>query len=202
MQKLLALHGHTLNGAVMRRELAFLEERGVELICPDAPNPCDDAMVDRLYAIWDGPRQPAPHRSWWFASDDGRSYRGWEATRDQLFPILASGSIGILGFSQGAILATALAAMSESGELPPIPFVIPIAGRAPRSDVFTPLLTKPLATPSLHIWGEADHMARDTSRELVDSYAASTRRVVTWSGAHTIPQAGAAADAIVQRVLD
>lgn len=200
MPKLLALHGQTLNGAYMRRELAHLEKLGVELVCPDAPNTCPDDVVERLYAIWDGPRESPPHCAWWDASDDGRTYRGWEATRALLAPLLDGGPIGILGFSQGAILATALAALAEHGQLPPIDYVILIAGRPPRADVFAPFLVEPLRTSSLHVWGENDLLARDTSRELVDRFDIESRNVVMWPGTHAIPKSGPAATAIEQLI--
>jgi len=196
--RLLALHGQSLNGAYMRRELAHLEKLGVELVCPDAPNVCAEGSVERLYAVWDSPRQPPPYCAWWDASDDGRTYRGWEATRDLLAPILDGGPLGIIGFSQGAILATALAALSQHGQLPPIDYVILVAGRPPRADVVTPFLAAPIRTRSLHIWGENDLLARDTSRELVDRFAPDTRQVATWPGTHAIPTQGPAAEAIEQ----
>ncbi|HUS67674.1 MAG TPA: hypothetical protein VMZ28_24230 [Kofleriaceae bacterium] len=196
MLRLLALHGQTLNGAFMRQELAWLETPGVELVCPDGPVACDEGVVDRLYSVWDAPRQPPPHRAWWDATDDGRVYRGWEATRDLLAPLLEPAPVAILGFSQGAILATALAALAQNGELPPIDRVVLIGGRPPRADLLAPFLAEPIRLPSLHVWGENDLLARDTSRELVDRFDPATRVVATWPGGHAIPSTGPAASAI------
>ncbi|MGE0867325.1 MAG: hypothetical protein AB7P03_02100 [Kofleriaceae bacterium] len=198
MHKLLGLHGQTLNGTLMRRELANLEKLGVELICPDGPNACSDSLVDRLYTRLGTARQDPPYCAWWDASDDGRTYRGWEATRDLLAPILAAGPLGIIGFSQGAILATALAAMAQHGQLPPIDYVVLIAGRSPRADVFAPYLVDPIRTPSLHVWGDNDQLARVTSIELVDRFDVESRTVATWPGAHRIPTRGPGAAAIEQ----
>ncbi len=198
MPRLLALHGQTLNGALMHQQLAHLT--GVELICPDGPIVCAPDLVDRLYSVWDAPRQPPPHLAWWNASDDGRSYRGWETTRDLLAPMLERAPLGILGFSQGAIVAAALAAMAQHGALPPIAYVILIAGRTPRADVLAPFLGQPIRTPSLHVWGEHDQLARDTARELVELFDPATRQVVTWPGSHHVPTHGPAADAIAQRI--
>ncbi len=196
--RLVALHGYTGNGAALRGQLGGLQRAlpSLELVAPDAPHVCAADAVDRLYAMWSAPRQPPPHFMWWDASDDGREYRGWEATRALLRTVVGEGPVGVLGFSQGAILAAALAAMASHGEMPPIEFAILIAGRPPRADVLLPFLARPIAVPSLHVWGERDSLAGDTPRALVDLFSPATREVVTWPGEHTIPTSGPAADAI------
>lgn len=193
--KTIALHGQSMNGAILREWLGFLD--GVELMCPDAPHECSEASVDRLYALWDRPRLPPPHFTWWDAIDDGSVYRGWAQTRDFVAPLLEDGPVQILGFSQGAILAGAITALSIAGELPPVERAILIAGFAPRSDVLVPYLEWVAEIPSLHVWGEADPLAFacDTLVELYDS---SMRQVVTWEGGHEIPSQGPAAEAIAR----
>jgi pimeloyl-ACP methyl ester carboxylesterase len=194
---LVALHGFSVNGAVMRAQLeAVLPARAI--VAPDAPHACAADAVDRLYAMWDEPRRLPPHLMWWDASDDGREYRGWDETRELMRPILAAGPVGLIGFSQGAILATALAAMSAHGEMPPIRFAILIGGRPPRADVLLPFLARPIEVPSLHVWGEADTLVGDGPRALLELYAPATREVVSWPGAHSIPTTGPAADAIAR----
>lgn len=201
MATLLALHGQTLNGTLMRQQLAWLEARGVELICPDGPVACSDSLVERLYAVWDQPRQPGPYRAWWTASEDAKIYDGWEQTREMLVPILERGPIGVLGFSQGAIAASALAALSQVGGVPPISYVILIAGRTPRADVITPHFAEPVRVPSLHIWGEADTLMGTAPADQVERYDAATRKVVTWPGTHVVPTEGPAAEAIERLIL-
>ena len=59
MTKLIALHGYTSNGSVMRDQLGALVaelEREVELVFLDAPHECTAESVDALYAIWQVPR--------------------------------------------------------------------------------------------------------------------------------------------------
>jgi pimeloyl-ACP methyl ester carboxylesterase len=197
--KLVALHGMSMNGAVMRARLGFLRRAlpSLEVVAPDAPHECPVEMVDRLYAVWDAPRQAPPHRMWWNASDDGREYRGWEATCDLLKSVLTDGPVGLMGFSQGAILATAIAAMAAQGQMPAIEFAILIAGRTPRADVVQPFLTRPIALPSLHVWGENDKLVGESPRELVDLFAPAQREIVTWPGQLSVPKSGPASDAIV-----
>jgi pimeloyl-ACP methyl ester carboxylesterase len=197
--KLVALHGMSMNGSVMRSRLDFVQRAlpALEIVAPDAPHVCPDETVERLYAVWKEPRLEPPYLRWFDASDDGHEYRGWEATRDFLRTRVAAGPIGLIGFSQGAILATAIAALAAHGEMPAVRFAILIAGRTPRADVLQPYLQQPIALPSLHVWGEKDNLVGDSSRLLVDSFVPMQREVATWPGQHSIPKSGPASDAIV-----
>jgi len=204
MATLIALHGYTHNGAVMRAALAPLIARlpaELELRCPDGPVACSPPSVERLYAAMGGARQPGPYRSWWDASADGRVYRDWELTRELLRAELqrAPGA-GVLGFSQGGMLAATVAALSARGELPAIAFAIMIAGRAPRSELMQPWFIEPIAVPSLHVWGERDEQSAPGSRALAQRFEASSARTVVWPGPHVIPARGPAADAIVEQI--
>lgn len=203
--KTLVLHGYTMNAAAMREhlgELGPLLARETELVFMDAPHTCSEAAVARLSSFWKVAPSPPPHRAWWESSDDGREYRGWEETRERMTSAIAGagGEVGLLGFSQGAILAAAIAALSESGEMPPVRFAVLVAGRTPRADVLRPLLTHPLRTPSLHVWGAADAMARDTAQELANHFEPTAREVTVWNGGHRVPTRGEGADAILRFV--
>jgi pimeloyl-ACP methyl ester carboxylesterase len=201
MTKMIVLHGYTMNASVMREHLgglAPLLEREIELVFVDAPHTCSEAAVDRLYSFWDAPRLAPPHLTWWESTEDGREYRGWEETRERIRAAMADGEVGFLGFSQGAILSTAVAALAEHGEMPPVRFAILVAGRTPRADVLQPVLAKPLRTPSLHVWGAADTMATGVSEELSSRFEPGTREVVVWDGDHRVPRTGDGADAILR----
>ena len=199
---LLALHGSTMNGELMRKQLDFVQRAipDLDVIAPDAPHAASMDVIDHLYEVWKEPRLPPPHYLWWDATDDGREYRGWQATRDLMRAVIPAGPVGILGFSQGAILAAAIAAMSAHGDMPPIAFVILVAGRPPRSDAIRPFLAQPITVPSLHIWGANDPLIGDTSAALVELFHPATREVVVWPGAHSLPATGPAAAAIVELI--
>jgi len=203
MTTLIGLHGFTQNGAQLRQQLDPIARQlpsDVELLCPDAPHACAQASVDRLYAAWGAPRQPPPYLCWWDATDDGRSYRGWETTRDRLAQLCErQDRVLILGFSQGAILTAGLAALSAAGEFPKLAGVVLVAGCAPRSDLLRPLFERPIALASMHVWGERDAMAAGAAR-LVDAFEAASRDSVVWRGPHAIPSEGPAASAIVEFV--
>jgi predicted esterase len=198
---LIALHGYSLNGARMRAQMGELVGAlapQVELVFPDGPHVCDPRSVDRLYEAWKVPRFPPPHLSWWDSSDDGKVYRGWERTEEtaQSWALGASG-VGLLGFSQGAMLAASLAALSSAGAFPPIRFAVLVAGRKPRALALQPLFENPIRVPSLHVIGEADRLTGPHAAALVEHFDVATREVHRWHGPHMIPTRGPAATAIV-----
>jgi predicted esterase len=140
-----------------------------------------------------------PYLCWWDASDDGRVYNGWEASREHLRSVVeANGVPGILGFSQGAAVAAAVAALSARGEFPPIAFAILVAGRKPRSDVLGPLFETPVAVPSLHVWGEKDPLSVPGSDGLFEAFEPTTREKHVWAGSHAVPTRGEAATRVVE----
>jgi len=197
---LIALHGFTLNGAEMRRQLGELHgvlEQHVSVVCPDAPNICPSESVERLYLKWQVPRLPPPHLCWWNASDDGAEYRGWNTTRKVLGELAAQRTpVALLGFSQGASVAASLAALSVRGEFPRVEFVICVAGGVPRATELRPLFDVPVELPSLHVWGDRDSISSKSAPLLAERFDVTGREVAPWRGSHTLPSRGAAAEAI------
>src|SRR5262249_50339116 len=172
-----------------------------DLVCPDAPHTCDPASVDRLYASRGAPRASPPHLCWWDATEDGAIYRGWEQTCDAARAWTSSSSpVGVLGFSQGAMLVAALAALSGTEQFPPIRFAIMIAGRKHRAAALQSLFERTICVPSLHVWGDADRLTGSDAPALVEHFDPTTREVVRWTGPHAIPTRGPTADAIVDFV--
>lgn len=201
MTTLFCLHGFSQNGEALRSHMQPLSSRlpaRLDLAFPDAPHECTEANLERLRRFLAGPTWPGPYRCFWDSTDDGRVYRGWEATHDKLAAELAAPErIGLLGFSQGAIVAAALCGLAAHGRFRPIDFAILVAGRRPRSDELRPLFTPPLAVPTLHIWGERDSFAKAESPTLVECFEPSTRELASFTGSHVLPTRGPAADAIV-----
>jgi predicted esterase len=198
---LLAFHGYTLNGTRMRAQMAGLEgalRDHVDLVYPDAPHECSPAGIEGLYALWRVPRSAPPHLSWWNATDDGLVYEGWERTRDVVREwALRSSPVGVLGFSQGAMLAASVAALSSAGQMPPMRFAVLVAGRIPRATALQPLFERPIRVPSLHVWGDADTVTGSAAPALVERFDPDVREVVRWAGPHVVPTRGQAAESIV-----
>jgi pimeloyl-ACP methyl ester carboxylesterase len=200
---LIALHGFTMNAAGLKHMMADLEPRlegVVGFVYPDAPHTAPESSVAAIAQLMGGFRPKPPNLQWWSASDDGSAYAGWEATRTRLASELAAHpEAGLLGFSQGGAVAAAIAAASSRGLLPPVRFVIAIAGFTPRAQDIAPLFAAPVRVPSLHVWGLADGMAKHSPR-LAERFDPEQREIVTWPGRHTVPTSGNAADAIVSFV--
>jgi pimeloyl-ACP methyl ester carboxylesterase len=203
---LLVFHGFTMNGEVMRsalEPLAAALEPKVRLVCLNAPHTCSAGAVERMYRGASEDSRSPPHLCWWNASDDGLEYQGWPETRDLVSEALDRyAPASILGFSQGGILAAAVAALSRRGELPRIRAAVLIAGRKPRAAQLQAAFMDPIAVPSLHVWGERDTLTGQYCEELVGCFSAPEPEVVRWPGGHMVPTSGPAFDAIVRFVLE
>jgi len=199
-QTLLALHGYTMNGrfgASARELLRPLAER-VQVVAPDAPLVCSEEAVARFYDRARVRRGEPPHCTWWRANQDNTVYEGWDASLELLRSLLQEHApVGVIGFSQGAMAATLVAALSARGELPPLRFVVLVAGRTPRASAFQSLLAEPIDVESLHVWGERDAFAAAGAPELAEHFAAPTRQSFVWAGGHSFPTSGSAATTIL-----
>jgi len=199
---LLVFHGFAMNGEVMRQALEPLAsalDPQLRLVCLNAPHSCPEGTMERMHREWNVRALPPPHLRWWNASDDGLDYQGWEETRELVSEALDRyAPASILGFSQGGILAAAVAALSRRGELPAVHAAVLIAGRKPRAARLQAAFMEPLALPSLHVWGERDQLSGPYCEELVECFSAPAREVVRWPGGHTLPTRGPAYEAIVR----
>jgi predicted esterase len=201
MTTLIVLHGFTQNGAQLGEHLAPLLKRlpaSLQVHFPDAPHPCSEAGLKRLARMLGSETWPGPHLCWWDATDDGSVYRGFEQSLELIRARVeqAPGPVGLLGFSQGAIMAASLAALAARGAFPALHFVALVAGRKPRAAALAPLFDPTLSVPSLHVWGARDPF-NTQARPLLECFAPERREEVSWDGPHLVPTYGPGADAIV-----
>lgn len=194
-----------MNGDLMRKACAAAVAplaAHVDVVYPDAPHSCAPESVTEAYAAW-GTRPPAPpHLTWWKASDDGRQYAGWEASRDRIREAIAGDApVGLLGFSQGAAVAATIAALAVRDSLPRPRFVVLVAGGIPRADALRPLFEHVVQVPSMHVWGQRDARALTHSPKLAEAFAGDTRHVLTWRGPHVVPPGGEPARALTEFML-
>jgi len=202
--RLLALHGYTSHGAALRAGFAPIAAAvgtALDVNYPDAPHACSPESLERVYP--GSARRPAPpNLTWCRADDQGRVYEGWAATITMLRALLSTAAaagqrVGVLGFSQGAMVASALAAMAGRGELPPLACVVLVAGSVPRAIELQPLFERPIDLPSLHVWGSRDNVTGAYSPLLAERFAEARREIATWRGPHVLPTSGPAAHAII-----
>lgn len=121
--------GYAQNGAMMRRKLRQLQSRlehllmygypgGVEMVCPDGtitlvPGTATGVNHGEL-ATRD--LMDMNLRGWWMNLDTVNQYKGLLKSLEVLAAMLRENPFdGIIGFSQGATLATMLAALCEGG---------------------------------------------------------------------------------------
>jgi predicted esterase len=197
---LLAFHGFTGNGERMHDALGPLVhalEPKVRVVCLNAPHVRSTPPAE----IASSGTRHSPSLYWWNASDDGLEYRGWEETFDVVREALERyAPASILGFSQGAILAAAVAALSQRGELPHVHCAVLIAGRLPRAARLQAAFMDPVSVPSLHVWGERDSVTGAFCQELADHF--TQPEIAIWSGGHVIPTHGPPYDAMLRFVLE
>ncbi|KAG8687381.1 hypothetical protein FRC09_013520, partial [Ceratobasidium sp. 395] len=138
-------------------------------------------------------------RAWWRANREKTEYYGVPETVEYIRDYLKDQRFnGVFGFSQGAGMAAALAAILERPEEypsimidgkaphPPLDFCILVSGFKPVDKDIGPLFKIPLRTPSLHVLGRNDVIVSlERGRTLVD--ACENPRLEEHEGGHFVP---------------
>ncbi|KAI3775774.1 hypothetical protein L1987_45527 [Smallanthus sonchifolius] len=179
--RFLCFHGHASNAAILEEHFTHWPDYVLEkmdLVFIDGPFTVEDGLFD------------------WFTKenntypnfDEGIAYI--EDRMVELGPF-----DGVLGFSQGALLAGALPGMQEQGvcltNVGKIEYAIIISGgefggRAfPAPELAETAFSSPINIPSLHIFGERDK-ARLNALELVEAYVDPL--VIYHNGGHEVPK--------------
>ncbi|KAJ2399970.1 hypothetical protein GGI23_002329 [Coemansia sp. RSA 2559] len=100
---------------------------------------------------------------------------------------------GILGFSQGGLMAAVMCSVLEhrqsagSNGHPPFRFAIICSGYMLQDSEWQHLYERPLSTPSLHLYGVLDPMIR-LSRSMALQQAFVNPEAFCFDGAHFIPK--------------
>lgn len=136
--RILCLHGYRQTGEIFRAKSGALRKALRH-------------VADLVYI--DAPHANGRHLAWWEAALEGDE-RKYVGLSDSIAHVHAQGDFdGILGFSQGAVLASILAATYK------YKFAILISGFPARTqlDEFQCQYTH-INVPSLHIWGDKDDL--------------------------------------------
>lgn len=206
MVRVLVLHGFAQNPdeikSKTRQIQAGLEE--VEFVFPPAAIELvsfDGDMQDRSRGV----REHPARFSWNEPHEDMSTHLiNTEATLARLIPVLERDGPfdGIMGFSQGAAAAVAIASILEKRTKnivhPPLKFAILFCGARPASTDFDALYND-IKTPSLHLVGKLDIMVPvERSLDLAASFKDAA--LIYHPGNHFIPQGTKFTRAIVDFV--
>ncbi|KAG8464790.1 hypothetical protein KFE25_010158 [Diacronema lutheri] len=196
--RVLCLHGYTQDAERFSRVLSL----GLR---PHVRDVAELVFVDAPHAA----RDPAGGRAWWHpelvssGASKSWAYGGWEETLDFLRDVdRARGPFeGLLGFSQGAAVASSLAAHLTSPSAKPsvsFRFAILAGGFAYRGQGAGALFRhKPLRMPSLHLYGERDKLVKPTSsEELARLFDSPTVHI--HPGGHSFPQTQPSLDIVAE----
>ena len=204
--RLLALHGWSQNAKgfeVYTRTLKKKLSDTVDIFYCDAPHKLDplidgQARLDpRSWFLYNG--RDDPNNIDGFLSPAPKTYEGLEETAQAVRDLDAAtgglGFDGVIGFSQGAVLAQILVARQQhdAAQARPHPhpfrFAVCVAGFPARTEPAFSLCGK-LALPSLHVIGETDDcVAPALGEELARAWVGS--KVMRHEKGHIVPQRGA-----------
>eukprot|EP00850_Spirogloea_muscicola_P000333 SM000001S04735 [mRNA] locus=s1:1967901:1969925:+ [translate_table: standard] len=174
--RVLCLHSFRASAAILQKQMSIARwdaavDDLVDLVYIDAPMPASGPSD--LEKHFD-----PPYFEWWSASQDGKVYVGADTSityvRDNL--TLHGPFDGLLGFSQGGMLASYLLALLQEGEVDmttPPRFCILIGAGLPRADALAAAFRRPITVPSLHLIGEQE--TRTFSRHDVSCFKTATK---------------------------
>jgi len=206
-KRVLVLHGYSQSANMFAKKLMALRSQcpQVEMVFIDAPHilqPVDLPAPSALgyFNGLDSQPQSEPQRGWWKTQNVQNIASGLDVTLVLLRDVLKEQGRfdGVLGFSQGAVLAALLAGLLEKPERyplfldngkavhPPFEFCISVAGYKPLDPLGASLLTPDFKTPTLHIIGHNDIIVTpERSQSLID--ASLNGRVEFHDGGHFVP---------------
>lgn len=207
-KRVLCLHGYSQNASMLSKKLAAVQLQcpDIEMIFFDAPHilqPVDLPAPSQMgyFAGFDSEPPPKePQRGWWKTQNVHVITAGLEVTLASLKDILKKrGKFdGVLGFSQGAVLAALLSGLLEKPQMypsfledgkalhPPFEFCICVAGYKPLDPLGASLVTPDFKTPTLHILGHNDIVVTpERAQSLID--VSFNGRVEYHDGGHFIP---------------
>jgi len=215
--RILALHGFAQSGDYLRTALRtfrlsqylteyidadlFAQYDGVEWLCPDGPVKLNSSSSHEANETED-----IDMYAWWRSLD-------FEQRHDQLEPSMAylsdyvksHGPVdGVVGFSQGAAMATMFAPLCEGTQerlaalalqgsptfcqppQHPLKFLISCCGFQTSSTYYAGFYTPRLTTPSLHFVAEFDTMVSE-ARTTALADACENARSIRFRGSHYVP---------------
>ncbi|ETW01248.1 hypothetical protein H310_06832 [Aphanomyces invadans] len=192
--RILCLHGGRSNSIVVSLQVSgFVQAFGpaAEFVELDGPFPASGPPEEDILNLFG---EDDSYFEWWDAnSHTDKAYPGWERSVEYLQREIATqGPFDvIIGFSQGAMMATLATAHYMEKHSVPYKAIVLVCGMWPQDgmpDMYSAASPgKPqLAFPSFHIMGEKDFMYEE-SKAQVDYFSEATRHVYSHSQGHRFP---------------
>ncbi|KAG1671066.1 hypothetical protein FOA52_000737 [Chlamydomonas sp. UWO 241] len=195
--KLLALHSFRTSARIFkdqfeRAKLGPQTRDLVEVVFIDAPHLASGALPKDVLPYW----PEGPHYEWFTVDQMGDQYV-FDEDKLRISTELVARVLkeqgpfdGLVGFSQGSILASALIAMQHRGiilqDVPPLRLVILFAGlRSVHPDHIAATDNGKLKVPSLHIYGDKDNVI-EHCHHLVEAFEGAV--VLRHARGHVIPR--------------
>ncbi len=187
--KIVCLHGYSMNSDWLRQWCLPLEQALVEeavFLYPQGPIVCPEAEVRATTALFNMPMPESrigPGLNWcWYRASEERPprYHGIEETLVWLADLFQrEGPIaGLLGWSQGTVMAALLAALMQNKPDSPFQFdwAVLCGGFLPGDQRYRPYFDVPLSLPSLHVLGEKESdFMRQQGAKLQQAFVNSER---------------------------
>lgn len=188
--RVLCLHGFRTSGSIFQQQLYKLGSPILDLLDMtflDGPRPCGGpSSVEGYYA--------PPYYEWYLPNQTYTQFVGFEDCLSFLYKTFDEHGPfdGLMGFSQGAVLCAALAAMQQQGlalsHHAPLQFVVIIAGGTLDNPELKKQIYPPMITcPSVHIIGENDERSF-RNEALAKMFEAPI--IIRHEGKHIVPRLG------------
>ncbi|KAF0695587.1 Aste57867_13627 [Aphanomyces stellatus] len=193
--RFLCLHGGRSNSTIMTLQTSgFLQAFGAsaDLVELDGTYKASGPPEDEILSIFG---EDEPYFEWWDSNDhEDEVYPGWEKSLERVQRhVEHKGPYDvILGFSQGAMMATLMTAHYLEKKWVPYKAVVLVGGMWPAdgmpssSDNQGDAGNVQLNFPAIHVLGEKDFMYEDGKKQ-IEHYTASSRHVFTHAGGHRFP---------------
>lgn len=192
--RILCLHGWRTSGAILRDQMLEVSqalEAGIgpalDLHFVDAPHAASGPAQDVVAANWPG----VPYFEWWDKTEDG-AYAGADETLAYLreYDQRNGPFEGVVGFSQGAALASLLCSGSgaPSPTLPELRFAVIMSGFCPADKTIKAAMAaaEPLRVPAVVTHGKKDFNKKG-SELLAAMWAPGLATLVEHGAGHVVP---------------
>ncbi|KAK8805376.1 hypothetical protein WA158_002032 [Blastocystis sp. Blastoise] len=195
--KILCFHGYLMDATSMAKTMEPIVRQLSDIATFSYLDGLIPLTVENKFRSQDDPNIYITRRTWYKFEND--TYFEFDKTLDYIKNYLKNSESydGILGFSQGGIIASTLVALQQKGEIKTnFKFVISVGSSLPkdmnvRNQVFGDMQ---LLLPSLHIYGKTDKVVvPERSQILISRYKNPT--VFTHDFGHYIPRHPAAIQA-------